>query len=164
MLRVIKPTSPMSMGTWIFSGFAGAAGVAAVAEAAPLLPDRGVLGLARRALPPIGAAGRDRRRRHSHRPWPRTPRCCWPTRPIRAGTPLTRNCRSCSPAVPWPAAAAAGLIGAPLAQAEPARRLAAAGAILELAATHRVEHGHGLLSEPYRTGRPAKLLPRPRGC
>jgi hypothetical protein len=157
MLRVIKPTSPMSMGTWIFSGFAGAAGVAAVAEAAPLLPDRGVLGLARRALPPVGAAGgiaaaglapalatytavllADTAHPSWHAAYPDLPF-------VFAGSALASG-------------AAAGLIGAPPAQAEPARRLAAAGAILELAAMHRVEHGHGLLSEPYRTGRPAKLL------
>ena len=47
MLRVAKPTSPMSMGTWVFTAFSAAAGVAAVAEAAPLLPRKGILGLAR---------------------------------------------------------------------------------------------------------------------
>jgi formate-dependent nitrite reductase membrane component NrfD len=57
MLRVAKPTSPMSMGTWIFSAFSAGAGVAAVAEAAPLLPRTGPLGLARRLLPPLGTAG-----------------------------------------------------------------------------------------------------------
>ena len=56
MLRVAKLTSPMSVGTWILSAFGPAAGVAAVAEAAPWLPERGVLGLARRVLPPVGHA------------------------------------------------------------------------------------------------------------
>ncbi|WP_107076579.1 NrfD/PsrC family molybdoenzyme membrane anchor subunit, partial [Micromonospora sp. MH33] len=56
MLRVAKLTSPMSMGTWILTTFGPAAGVAAVAEAAPWLPDRGVLGIGRRLLPPVGHA------------------------------------------------------------------------------------------------------------
>ncbi|MGC1210071.1 MAG: NrfD/PsrC family molybdoenzyme membrane anchor subunit, partial [Micromonospora sp.] len=56
MLRVAKLTSPMSVGTWILSTFGPAAGVAAVAEAAPWLPERGVLGLGRRLLPPVGHA------------------------------------------------------------------------------------------------------------
>ncbi|MDP9396880.1 MAG: polysulfide reductase NrfD, partial [Actinomycetota bacterium] len=47
MLRVAKPTSPMSMGTWILAVYGPAAGVAAAAEAAPWLPRRGALGLAR---------------------------------------------------------------------------------------------------------------------
>ncbi|MET8197757.1 NrfD/PsrC family molybdoenzyme membrane anchor subunit, partial [Micromonospora sp. NPDC005222] len=56
MLRVAKVTSPMSVGTWILSVFGPAAGLAAIAEAAPLLPERGVLGLGRRLLPPAGHA------------------------------------------------------------------------------------------------------------
>src|SRR5439155_19453300 len=43
MLRVAKPTSPMSMGTWILAAFGPAAGLAAMSEAAPLLPRDGVL-------------------------------------------------------------------------------------------------------------------------
>jgi hypothetical protein len=50
------------------------------------------------------------------------------------------------------------LIGAPPAQAGPARRMAVAGAALELAAAHRLEHGLGLVSEPYRTGKAGRLL------
>ena len=56
MLRVAKPTSPMSVGTWILAAFGPAAGLAAVAEAAPWLPERGCPGSARRALPPVGHA------------------------------------------------------------------------------------------------------------
>ncbi len=157
MLRVVKPTSPMSVGTWVFSAFAGAAGVAAVAEAAVLLPDRGLLGLARRGLPPAGAAGgiaaaglapalatytavllSDTAHPSWHAVHPELPF-------VFAGSALASG-------------AAAGLIGAPVAETGPARRMAVAGAALELAATHQVEHGHGLLSEPYRTGRPARLL------
>jgi hypothetical protein len=55
-------------------------------------------------------------------------------------------------------AAGAGLIAAPLDETGPARRLAVAGAAVELAATQRVEHRLGLLSEPYRVGRAGRLL------
>ncbi|WP_416904258.1 hypothetical protein [Micromonospora echinospora] len=51
-----------------------------------------------------------------------------------------------------------GLLAAPVGQAGPARRLAVAGAALELAAMHRVETRLGLLSEPYRVGLAGRLL------
>jgi len=48
-----------------------------------------------------------------------------------------------------------GLIAAP---ELPARRIAVLGGALEMLGTHRIETAHGLLSEPYNKGRPAKLL------
>ncbi|MFC5946326.1 nitrite reductase, partial [Micromonospora harpali] len=54
--------------------------------------------------------------------------------------------------------AGVGLLAAPCAQAGPARRMAVAGAALELWGAHRVETRLGLLSEPYRTGVPGRLL------
>ncbi|MEU1364359.1 NrfD/PsrC family molybdoenzyme membrane anchor subunit, partial [Micromonospora zamorensis] len=54
MLRVAKPTSPMSVGTWILTAYGPAAGVAAIAEAAGVLPRHGLLGLVGRALPSVG--------------------------------------------------------------------------------------------------------------
>ena len=54
--------------------------------------------------------------------------------------------------------AGVGLLAAPPAQAGPARRMAVAGAALELYGAHRVETRLGLLSEPYRQGRPGRLL------
>src|SRR4029453_3067607 len=54
MLRVAKPTSPMSMGTWLLAGYGPAIGLAAAAELVPrrwqgTLPGRLVRGLARPA-------------------------------------------------------------------------------------------------------------------
>jgi hypothetical protein len=40
MLRVVKPTSPMSIGTWILSGFVPCVTVAALDEVSALLPGR----------------------------------------------------------------------------------------------------------------------------
>ncbi|MET8911698.1 NrfD/PsrC family molybdoenzyme membrane anchor subunit [Micromonospora sp. NPDC004551] len=157
MLRVAKLTSPMSVGTWILTTFGPAAGVAAVAEAAPRLPERGVLGLGRRLLPPAGnAAGlvaavtapalatytgvllADTAVPSWHEAYPELPF-------IFAGSALA-------------SAAGVGLLGAPTAQAGPARRFAVAGGALELWGSHRVENRLGLLSEPYATGTAGKLL------
>ncbi|WP_433280299.1 NrfD/PsrC family molybdoenzyme membrane anchor subunit [Micromonospora sp. CA-244673] len=157
MLRVAKLTSPMSMGTWILSVFGPAAGVAAVAEAAPWLPERGVLGLGRKVLRPAGnAAGlvaavtapalatytgvllADTAVPSWHEAYPELP-------VIFAGSALASG-------------AGVGLLAAPTGQAGPARRLAVAGAALELWGAHRVENRLGLLSEPYATGAAGKLL------
>ncbi len=157
MLRVAKPTSPMSMGSWILTAFGAAAGVAAAGELGPLLPGRGPIGVARRSLPGIGrtaglaAAGfapalatytavllSDTAAPSWHEAYPELPF-------VFAGSALA-------------SAAGAALVAAPLGENGPARRLAVAGAALELAAAHRVGTGHGLLSEPYRTGRAGRLL------
>lgn len=157
MLRVAKPTSPMSVGTWILAAFGPAAGVAAVAEAAPWLPGHGLPGLVRRVLPPVGhAAGlaaaatapalatytgvllADTAVPSWHEAYPELP-------VVFAGSALASG-------------AGVGLLAAPLGQAGPARRLAVAGAALELYGSHRVETRLGLLSEPYRVGRAGGLL------
>ncbi len=157
MLRVAKPTSPMSMGTWILTAFGPAAGIAAVAEAAPRLPERGPLGLARRLLPPVGhVAGlaaaatapalatyaavllADTAVPSWHEAYPELPA-------IFAGSALASG-------------AGVGLLAAPPAQAGPARRFAVAGAGLELWGSHRVENRLGLLNEPYAVGTAGRLL------
>ncbi|MET7672594.1 NrfD/PsrC family molybdoenzyme membrane anchor subunit [Micromonospora luteifusca] len=157
MLRVAKPTSPMSMGTWILTAYGPAAGVAAIAEAAGRLPRHGRLGLVGRALPSVGhaagllAAGTapalatytgvllaDTAVPSWHEAYPELP-------VIFAGSALASG-------------AGVGLLAAPPAQAGPARRMAVAGAALELYGAHRVETRLGLLSEPYRLGQPGRLL------
>ncbi|WP_435829856.1 NrfD/PsrC family molybdoenzyme membrane anchor subunit [Micromonospora costi] len=157
MLRVAKLTSPMSVGTWILTAFGPAAGIAAAAEAAPWLPERGLPGVARRVLSPAGdVAGlaaaavapalatytgvllSDTAVPSWHEAYPELP-------VIFAGSALASG-------------AGVGLIAAPTAQAGPARRMALAGAALELSGSHRVETRIGLLSEPYRLGLPGRLL------
>ncbi|GAB1691921.1 NrfD/PsrC family molybdoenzyme membrane anchor subunit [Krasilnikovia sp. M28-CT-15] len=157
MLRVAKPTSPMSVGTWILTAFGAAAGAAAVAEAAPLLPTRGVPGLARRLLPPVGAAG-------GYAAAAVAPALATYTAVLLADT-ATPSWHAAYPELPYVFAgsalasgAAVGLIAAPCAQAGPARRLAVLGAALELYGAHRVETTKGMLSEPYAQGRPGRLL------
>ncbi|WP_428965395.1 NrfD/PsrC family molybdoenzyme membrane anchor subunit [Micromonospora fluostatini] len=157
MLRVAKLTSPMSVGTWILTVFGPAAGVAAVAEAGPWLPERGVLGVGRRLLAPAGSAAglvaaatapalatytgvllADTAVPAWHEAYPDLP-------VLFAGSALASG-------------AGVGLLAAPPAQSGPARRMAVAGAALELYGAHRVETRLGLLSEPYRTGTAGRLL------
>ncbi|GAB7037643.1 polysulfide reductase NrfD [Catenuloplanes niger JCM 9533] len=158
MLRIARPTSPMSMGTWILSAFGGAAGVAAAAELAPaLLPERGPLGLVRRAMPATGRAA-------GLAAAAVAPALATYTAVLLADT-ATPSWHEAYPELPFvfggsalASGAAVGLIAAPVEQNGPAARLAVAGAVIEQIAAHRVEHGMGLLSEPYRQGRAGTLL------
>jgi polysulfide reductase-like protein len=157
MLRVAKPTSAMSMGTWILSGFGAAAGAAAVAEAAPLLPRRGLLGLVRKVLPPVGAAA-------GLGAAALAPGLATYTAVLLAdtSTPSWNAARNELPFVfagsAMASGAAVGLIAAPTDQAGPARRMAVLGAGLELYHAHRVENGMGLLSEPFHQDQAGKWL------
>ncbi len=157
MLRVAKPTSPMSVGSWILAAFGATAGPAAVSELAPLLPRRGPLGLVRRLAPSagrvagIGAAMI-------------APALATYTGVLLADTAVP-SWHEAYPELPFifagsalASAAGAGLIAAPVEQTSPLRRLALAGAAIELAGAHSVETRLGLLSEPYTTGRAGRLL------
>jgi hypothetical protein len=157
MLRVAKPTSPMSLGTWILTAFGPASGLAAVAEVAPMLPRRGVLGLARRALPVAGSAA-------GYAAAAVAPALATYTAVLLADTAVP-SWHEAYPDLPFVFAGSAlasgsgmGLLAAPVAEGRPARRLAVAGAAIELAASRRIETSMGLLSEPYRQGRAGRLL------
>ena len=157
MLRVAKPTSPMSMGTWILTAFGASAGVAAAGELGPWLPGRGPFGLARRSLPGVGRAAGLAAAGFA-------PALATYTAVLLADT-ASPSWHEAYPELPFvfaggalASAAGAALVAAPVGEAGPARRFAVTGAALELAAAHRVETGHGLLSEPYRTGRAGRLL------
>jgi hypothetical protein len=157
MLRVAKITSPMSVGTWILAAFGPAAGLAAVAEAAPLLPSRGALGLVRRALPATGRAA-------GFAAAATAPALATYTGVLLANTAVP-SWHEAYPELPFvfagsalASAAGVGLIAAPTDRAGPARRLAVAGAAMELAGAHSVETRMGLLSRPYTEGRAGRLL------
>jgi hypothetical protein len=51
-----------------------------------------------------------------------------------------------------------GMIGAPVSEAGPARRLAVGGAVLELTVAHRMEQAMGLTAEPLHEGHAGALL------
>lgn len=154
MLRVAKLTSPMSVGTWILTGFGPAAGVAAAAEVPLPFLRRGRLA---RAVPVAAEVGG------------------WVAAVLGPGlasytavllsdtaTPSWHAGRDQLPFVFVGSAASAagglGMIAAPLAEAGPARALAAGGAVAELAAERRMEGAAGLAGEPLRQGRAGRYL------
>jgi hypothetical protein len=156
MLRVAKPTSPMSMGTWILSAFGGLAGTAAAADLGSLSPrlrgfSTGVArgtGLGAAAFAPALATYTGVLLGNTAMPSWHAAHRELPV--VFAGSALASG-------------AGVGLVGAAvtpgaLAEAAPARRMAVAGAALELYGAHRAETRHGLLSEPFATGRAGRLL------
>jgi Polysulphide reductase, NrfD len=157
MLRVVKPTSPMSIGSWIITAYGGAASVAAASEVARSLAGRGRLG------PPaslVVAAGRPAGLAAAAV----SPALATYTAVLLADTAVP-SWHEAHPQLPFLFAGSAlasgvgvGLIAASPAHASPARRMAVMGAALDLAATRSVRHRMGLLSEPYTTGRAGRLL------
>lgn len=144
MLRVFKPTSPLSVGSWILAPFASLTSAALMSDLTGVLPRLGRLAGA-------GAAA--------------------------LGPPLVTYTGAliCNTAVPaWheayrempflfagSGAAAAGgfaMIATPVGEAAPARRMAVAGAAIELVASERVQQRLGMLAEPYQQGRPGRLM------
>jgi formate-dependent nitrite reductase membrane component NrfD len=154
MLRVAKPTSPMSVGTWILTAYGPAAGLAGAAELRDVLPlprfARALLGLLARPAG-IGAALLG-------------PAVASYTAVLLAdtATPSWHEAHRELPFVFVGSAAAAsaglGLLGAPVDQAGPARRLAVAGAALELVAEHRMEATMGITAEPLHAGTAGTLM------
>jgi len=158
MLRVAKPTSPMSMGTWILVAYGPGIGVAAASElmprrlrATPL--GRLVDGLAR----PAGLASAAV-----------APAVASYTAALLSQTAVPAW-HEAHPELPFiftgSAAASAGGLGmlvAPPAQAGPARRLAMYGAVVEIAASRRLEGRLGLVGEAFTTGEAHRDLSRAR--
>jgi DMSO reductase anchor subunit len=143
MLRVVKPTSAMSVGSWLLAAYGPAAGVAAAAEVTGRLAGLGrVGGLAAAALAPAVATY---------------------TAVLTADTavPAWHDAGRHLPFVfAGSAAVAAGGVAAalvPPARAGPARRLAVLGAAAELAAGRHMESAIGLSGEAYAQGRAGRL-------
>ncbi len=146
MMRVFKPTSPMSVGVWILSAYAPAAGAAALAEIVPLRRVRalGTLGTAGAAL--IG------------------PAVASYTAVLisNTATPAWHEAHREMPFVfvgsAASAAAGLGLLGAPLGENAPARRLAVIGALAEITAVRVLQRRVGLVAETYHEGRGGMLM------
>ena len=152
MLRVAKPTSPMSVGTWLLSAFGPAVGAAAVGELSGLLPGRlGRLvsvasrpaGLAAAAIGPAVAS-------------------YTAVLISDTATPTWHEGHREMPFVFVGSAALAagglGMLGAPVSQAGPARRLALGGVALELAAAQAMEKSMGITAEPLHQGQAGMLM------
>ncbi len=147
MLRVAKLTSPMSVGTWILTLYGPMAGLAAISERPRL--GRLLTGLGRPAG--LGAAVLG-------------PAVASYTAVLLSdtATPTWHDARDHLPFVFVGSAAAAaggmGIASTPLRESGPARRMAVAGAVLELAVSSRMESTMGLTAEPMRDGLAGRLL------
>jgi len=158
MLRVIKVTSPMSLGSWILTAFSAGAGVAAAAEIDRMSGARLPLGPLRRVLRTVeGPAGLEAA--------VLGPELAVYTAVLLAdtSTPTWNHARDELPFVFVSSAslAAGGLamITTPVAEAAPARKLAVLGVIGDLVAT-QVMHRRmdPVAAEPLHEGRPGALL------
>jgi len=144
MLRVVKPTSPLSVGSWTLATFAPLAGAAAASEVTGRLQRAGrAAGLAAAALGPLMSTYTsvliaDTAVPAWHEAYRELPF-------VFAGSSMT-------------AAAGAATALVPIEESGPAVRLALAGAVVELAAMERIERHLGLVKEPYRKGRSGWLL------
>jgi hypothetical protein len=162
MLRVFKPTSPLSVGSYILSPFSALTVAAAGLQALPWFPAVRALKVARwiPGLRKAAAAG------SAVFGGPMTTY----TAVLLANT-ATPSWHEPHDELPFLFAGSAMAAGggvtmalAPVAEASPARRVAVAGAVIELAAAHKVENGHGLVSEPYHLGKAGKLLRAAKAC
>lgn len=154
MLRVAKPTSPMSVGTWILTVYGPFAGLAAAAELVPrryrsTLVGR-LLGLSARPAGLVAAV--------------LAPAVASYTAVLLSdtATPTWHDSHRHLPFVFVGSACAAsgglGMIGAPVEEAGPARRLALGGAVMELAVERRMEQAMGVTAEPLHLGHAGTLM------
>ena len=156
MLRTAKLTSPMSVGTWILSGYGPFAALAAGAELAEMLP----FGQHSRPLRLLSAVGRPAGVVAAVG----APAVAAYTAVLLAdtATPSWHGAYRELPFVFVGSAAAAsgglGMLAAPIAQAGPARRMAIAGAVGELVMERRMESSMGLTAEPLHDGTAGKLM------
>lgn len=153
MLRVAKPTSPMSVGTWILAGYGPGVGVAAAGELLPAALRRTVPGRLLRLLSrPAGLASAII-----------APGVASYTAVLLSQTAVPAW-HEAHPQLPFvftgSAAASAGGLGmvlVPVREAGPARQFAALGAVTELIASWWMEQRLGLVREAYTTGKAHRL-------
>lgn len=144
MLRVMKPTSPMSVGTWLLTAFAPAAFTAAASDVTGLLPVAGAAGTAGAAvLGPAVAA-------YTGVLFSNTAVPAW--HDARRTLPFLFVASGAS------AAAGLGLLGAPRDESAPVRRLGTAAGLAEVALSQLTERGIGLSGEAYGRGRAGWLM------
>jgi hypothetical protein len=142
MWRVAKVTSPMSVGSWLLTGFGPAAGIAALSDLTGVATGAGrVADTVAAALAPVIASY---------------------TAVLLADTavPAWHEARNELPFVfVSGAAASAGGVGTVIGRSDAARRMAMIGAAGQLVTADAMKRRLGPLAEPYRTGR-AGLLSR----
>jgi hypothetical protein len=149
MLRVFKPTSPMSVGTWILTAFGPGSGAAGVRELVPRRWRRSwPARLLDRLVRPLGFSAALA-----------SPGLASYTAVLLSHTavPGWNEVRDELPFVFVGSAAASGggfgMVFAPVEEAGPARAFAAVGAAGELLASRRMEQRMGLIKEVYAHGK-----------
>jgi hypothetical protein len=160
MLRTVKLTSPMSVGTWILSSYGPFAGLAAVGEMARMLPE---------PLTPRRLRTASRLAQWSAGPAGLVAGITAP--PLAAYTAVllsdtaTPSWHESYRELPFvfcgSAAAASGglaMLTSPVAEAGPARRFALGGALVELAMEQRMEQSMGITAEPLHQGRAGSYM------
>jgi formate-dependent nitrite reductase membrane component NrfD len=144
MLRVVKPTSPMSVGSWLISAFGGASAAAAACAVTGRLPKIGAAATAGAAL--VG------------------PGICTYTAALICDTavPAWHEAHREMPYLFAGSAASAagglGMILVPEEDAGQAVRFAVLGAATELTAKTLLLRRLGEIAEPYQSGRPGRLM------
>jgi formate-dependent nitrite reductase membrane component NrfD len=144
MLRVFKPSSPMSVGSWLLAAYGPVAGAAAVSEVTGILPGAGVAATLGAGLLGPGVATYTAALicdtavpawHHGYREMPY----------VFAGSAAS-------------AAGGLGLLAVHPADAEPARDLAILGAAVELIAKRQLVARLGDMAEPYEAGTAGAIL------
>jgi formate-dependent nitrite reductase membrane component NrfD len=144
MLRVVKITSPMSVGSWLISAFGGASAAAAACAVTGRLPKAGAAATAGAAV--VG------------------PAICTYTAALICDTavPAWHDAHREMPYLfAGSAASAAGGLGmmtVPVEEAGQAIRFAVLGAATELTAKSLLLKRLGEIAEPYQSGRPGQLM------
>lgn len=158
MLRVVKPTSPMSIGTWLLAGFSPLVAVAALDEVSGLLPRRWAE-LVRGAARPGGLAASVL-----------APAITTYTGALMANTavPVWHDAHREMPYLFGASAlaAAGGLVTAasPPDEAAPARVAGIAGSVAAQILDRAIHRRLGMVAEPLSQGRPGRMLRASRWC
>jgi polysulfide reductase-like protein len=160
MLRVLKPTSPLSVGTWILSPFATFAAATAATEVVGWWRgERRAEGWIERAGDVTGVAAAAI-----------GPALATYTAVLFSNTavPTWHEAHRHLPVLFGSSAAAAGggfgLVFASVEDNEPAARLGVLGAVVELATDQKMQHDLGLLADVYEKGRAKTLMTASKAC
>ena len=144
MLRVLKVTSPLSVGSYILAPFSALSTAAAASQVTGRLPRLG-------RLAGVGAAA-------FGPPLATYTAALFSNTAVPAWHEAYRELPFLFAGSGATAAGGAAMLLTPARHNQPARRLAVAGAALELGADHLMKRRLGMLAEPYEQGRPGLLM------
>ncbi len=144
MLRVFKITSPLSVGSYILAPFSALSTAAAASHLTGRLPWLG-------RLAGVGAAA-------FGPPLATYTAALFSNTAVPAWHEAYRELPFLFAGSAATAGAGAAMLLTPARHNQPARRLAVAGAALELGADHLMKRRLGMLAEPYEQGRPGTLM------